>query len=641
MAIQNWKISVKLFLAFAVVIVTSALISTKIFLNIQNIEATSASANGLAGTITKTNALSKAMVDLSGEISCYLLTGDEAFAHAFDDRKLEIAKTLQQLGGMVASAEERAAIEGLSRAAENFISHAGEPELRLGHDPATREQATGLLRSGENAKWMNAFKVAIAAFLEHENDTRNARIAARDGAFADARVTLLIGAAIALAVAGLAGWLLFRQIAVPIVAMTAAMRRLASGDNQVAIPAAQRRDELGEMATAVQFFRDAAVEKLHLESEASEQRRAAEGARASGEAQRAAAAAAQARVMAALASGLDQLAQGQLLFRITEPFAAGYEKLRVDFNGAMDQLQQAMLAISGNTLAITSGTQEITAATQDLSRRTEQQAASLEETAASLDEITATVKKTAEGAKHTQQAVAAARGEAEKSGEVVRLAMQAMGGIERSSNQIGQIIGVIDEIAFQTNLLALNAGVEAARAGDAGRGFAVVASEVRALAQRSAEAAKEIKQLISTSTAQVDQGVELVAQTGRALERIVAQVAAITSEVSGIAASAIEQSTALQQVNTAINEMDRVTQQNAAMVEETTAAAHSLSQASGELGHSVGRFQVAEGSTVRKDTPRMGPRPAAPVPRGLMARGGAAAAARAAPDASEQSWEEF
>jgi methyl-accepting chemotaxis protein len=238
------------------------------------------------------------------------------------------------------------------------------------------------------------------------------------------------------------------------------------------------------------------------------------------------------------------------------------------------------------------GTQQIATASNDLSRRTEQQASSLEETAAALDEITATVRKAAEGATHARKVVADTKVDAEKSGEVVRKAVDAMGSIEKSSQQIGQIIGVIDEIAFQTNLLALNAGVEAARAGDAGRGFAVVASEVRALAQRSAEAAKEIKALISTSTQQVSEGVQLVAETGNSLERIMSKVAEINTVVSDIAAGAQEQATGLQQVNTAVNEMDKVTQQNAAMAEEATAAGRSLAVEAEQLAGLVGQFRL-------------------------------------------------
>jgi methyl-accepting chemotaxis protein len=266
--------------------------------------------------------------------------------------------------------------------------------------------------------------------------------------------------------------------------------------------------------------------------------------------------------------------------------------LHGDFNAAMEKLQETMQAIAANTAGVRSGASEINQASDDLSRRTEQQAASLEETAAALDEITATVKRAAESAKEARELVATAKTDAERSGEVVREMVGAMSGIETSSRQIGNIIGVIDEIAFQTNLLAFYAGVEAARAGDAGRGFAVVATEVRALAQRSAEAAKEIKALISTSGQQVDSGVKLVAETGKALVRIVDQVSRLNQVVGTIASSAQEQATGLNEVNTAVNQMDQVTQRNAAMVEESTAASHALASEAAELSQLVGQFQI-------------------------------------------------
>jgi methyl-accepting chemotaxis protein len=306
----------------------------------------------------------------------------------------------------------------------------------------------------------------------------------------------------------------------------------------------------------------------------------------------AASAAAQNFAISSTAEALSLLSQGDMTCRLEEPFAEDYEKLRADFNSSVESLQSTMQTITTAAAAIQGGTVEISSAADDLARRTEQQAASIEQTAAALDEITTTVKATADGAKHASEVAEAAKTEAEKSGEIVRHAISSMNAIEKSSKQISQIIGVIDEIAFQTNLLALNAGVEAARAGEAGRGFAVVASEVRALAGRSAEAAKEIKGLISTSTTQVDEGVDLVAQTGSALDRIVAQVIEVNKVVASIAASAREQSSGLGQVNAAVNEMDRATQQNAAMVEETTATVHSLSEQTQDLGQLLDRFEI-------------------------------------------------
>jgi methyl-accepting chemotaxis protein len=303
-----------------------------------------------------------------------------------------------------------------------------------------------------------------------------------------------------------------------------------------------------------------------------------------------------------VAAGLEQLAENNLTYRIERKVAPAFEKVRNDFNMAASTLEETLSAIMDSTESVGGGAHEIAQASNDLSRRTEQQAASLEETAAALDEITATVQRSADGAKKASDAASEARADANKSGEVVREAVAAMGAIEGSSRQITQIIGVIDEIAFQTNLLALNAGVEAARAGEAGRGFAVVAQEVRALAQRSAEAAKEIKILIATSTAQVERGVKLVGHTGEALADIVAKVGAIDGLISEIASSSDEQAQGLAQVNAAVNQMDQVTQQNAAMVEEANAAAASLSNESHELTRLIGQFQTKDNA--RQSAPR-------------------------------------
>jgi methyl-accepting chemotaxis protein len=405
---------------------------------------------------------------------------------------------------------------------------------------------------------------------------------------------------VALVLVGLAavlagGFLAVRAwVVTPIKGLQGTMGKLADGNLQASVAGRDRKDEIGGMARAVQVFKDAGVEKQRLETDAAAQRAAAEQERQQVEAERAAAAQQQEFVVHSVAAGLEKLSSGDLLFRLTTAFGGDYEKLRGDFNAAMDKLQETMQSIATNTQGVRSGAEEITQASDDLSRRTEQQAASLEETAAALDQITATVRRTAEVANEARNLVSTSKTDAERSGEVVRQTVGAMDGIESSSKQIANIIGVIDEIAFQTNLLALNAGVEAARAGDAGRGFAVVATEVRALAQRSADAAKEIKTLISASTQQVDVGVKLVSETGQALGRIVTQVSQLNGLVAELAASAKEQATGLGEVNAAVNQMDQVTQQNAAMVEQATAASHGLSSEVQELGRLVGQFRIGE-----------------------------------------------
>ncbi len=371
-----------------------------------------------------------------------------------------------------------------------------------------------------------------------------------------------------------------------------AMASLAGGDFTAAVPGVSRRDEVGGMAQAVQVFKEGLLREQALEARAATSAEAQRVQDEQRERERATQAAEQDAVVRGLATALAALAEGDLTASVDQPFAAHYDRLRTDYNAAISRLGTVVRQIVANADGIATGTMEITSATDDLSTRTERQAATLEQTAAALDEITTTVRTTAEGARQARDLVIAAQSGAVRSGEVVRDATAAMDAINASAVQIGQIIGVIDEIAFQTNLLALNAGVEAARAGDAGRGFAVVASEVRALAQRSAGAAKEIKALISASSDEVARGVSLVAATGQALQQIVAQVGDISGVVATIAGSVETQATGLAEVNVAVNEMDRVTQQNAAMVEQSTAACHGVSSQAADLAQLVAHFRI-------------------------------------------------
>jgi methyl-accepting chemotaxis protein len=379
----------------------------------------------------------------------------------------------------------------------------------------------------------------------------------------------------------------------PVVRMTGFMAKLAEGDTAAEVPDSDRRDEIGAMAAAVKVFRDGMLHNKQLgrEAEAARSRGEADRDRLAAEAE----AAAQTRLQEAtsgLASGLKRLAAGDLSFELTEPFAPDFEALRHDLNAAVAQLGETLRSVAQSTGSIDTGTREISQSATDLSKRTEQQAASLEETAAALDQITVNVSNSSKRADEARTVAVQANTSAAQSGKVVANAVDAMQRIEQSSNQISNIIGVIDEIAFQTNLLALNAGVEAARAGEAGRGFAVVAQEVRELAQRSAKAAKEIKGLISTSSNEVESGVKLVRDTGEALKTIEQYIITINHHMDAIATSAREQSTGLAEVNTAVNQMDQVTQQNAAMVEETNAASASLANEAGRLRELISQFNL-------------------------------------------------
>jgi methyl-accepting chemotaxis protein len=416
------------------------------------------------------------------------------------------------------------------------------------------------------------------------------------------QLTLLALACVLLGAAGAGASVLTarRQLA-PLATLRDAMSRVMRGDLSVTLPFAGRADDIGLMADAVHGFRDEALEKTRIAAEAAAQRATSEAERDAAGADSARRAADQAVVVRRLAEGLDRLSAGDLTVRLAEPFATDYEGLRADFNQAVERLEGAMSAVVSAVSGLNSGAGGIATAADDLSRRSEAQAASLEETAAALDQITATVRRTAEGAKEAHRAVGDAQAEAGRSREVVASAVEAIGGIEASSRQVAQIIGVIDEIAFQTNLLALNAGVEAARAGDAGRGFAVVAQEVRALAQRSADAAKEIKVHIGDSERQVASGVSLVGAAGETLQRIAGQVGAISAVITEIAASAQEQSSGLSQVNIAVNQMDQGTQHTTAMASRSASSSQALLDEVRSLADLVQRFKVGGTSaTVRR-----------------------------------------
>ncbi|MBB3918720.1 methyl-accepting chemotaxis protein [Rhizobium fabae] len=382
-----------------------------------------------------------------------------------------------------------------------------------------------------------------------------------------------------------------RLISSAVRAMAAKMERLAHGEDLAEIEGANNGHELGAMARSLMVFQETKHAKTAADIAAERARLAAEDQRQQQEGQRMADADAMEFAFRQISKGLDALSAGDLTARIGD-VDARYSIIRDRFNSSAASLESAFDAVVQAVSTIRSGLGEISTATNDLARRTEQQASSLEETVAALSEVTRGVNGMAEGAGRANDAVTTTRVTAEKGGEIVNHAISAMNEIQNSSARIESIIGVIDEIAFQTNLLALNAGVEAARAGEAGKGFAVVAQEVRELAQRSANAAKEIKHLISTSSDQVDVGVKLVGESGASLEQIVWHISTMSATVTEIAASARDQAFSLREVSAAGDQMDKVTQQNAAMVEQTTAAAQSLAHETDRLAALIGRFKT-------------------------------------------------
>ena len=466
-------------------------------------------------------------------------------------------------------------------------------------------------------------------------------------------ITIAIVGFVSALVAGLlSAWISTVKIARPLARLAQRMQALSEGDLDVEIPGAHRRDEIGDMARAVQVLKDHAVERQRLEANAETVQSRANMDRETLAAERARAAAEQAEAMRRLGEGLHALAEGDLGKRLDEGFSGEYARIRDDFNAAIDRLEQVMIGVVESAEVIERGATGISEASDNLAHRTEQQAANLEETAAALEEISATMRKASENADSARKEVAATDADTKKSATVVREAVVAMDAISKSAGQISQIIGVIDEIAFQTNLLALNAGVEAARAGDAGRGFAVVASEVRLLAMRSADAAKQIKGLITESGEHVKSGVRLVGDTGGALERIANQVSRLNALVNDIATGAKEQSAGLAEVNLAANEMDKTTQENAAMVGESSNATQSLSQEAARLAGLVAQFRVRRRGSApnlraelqkaaphafpNRAPPRPAPSPAAaPRPRPVAAR------TVNAPVSDDNDWKDF
>jgi len=650
--LSNVPIGKKLILAFASILLAISAMGGVVYLNLQEVKTSDALRSTANTMMRETSAAEFSLARQENSFRGYLVSSDPYYLDRTNSHRAAFKEKLDSLRGS-GTVEADAVIDDVERAADAWFEGVVVKGAALARDPATRAEAVAMVgNAGAADQLMTPVETAMdklkAINTAHLDEARGLQRRATTVA----ELSVVFGLLGAMLIAIGASVVLSRGIARPVMNMTDYMRKLMGGDNTIEVPCALRKDEFGQMGVAILAFRDAAIDKIRIEAEALANRSQSEVERAANEAEKAKTAEEDATALGALAQGLSAIADGNLTHRMTADVAPRAERLKSDFNAAVEQLQDAMAVVVTNVSAIRSGSGEISQAADDLSRRTEQQAASLEETAAALDEITATVNRTAAGARQASDTVQAAKGDAETSGNVVRDAVSAMGAIEKSAQEISQIIGVIDEIAFQTNLLALNAGVEAARAGDAGRGFAVVASEVRALAQRSAEAAKEIKVLISASTSQVNTGVALVGQTGEALQRIVGRVAEIDGLVSEIAASAQEQATGLQQVNTAVNQMDQVTQQNAAMVEQSTAASHSLSQEAESLASSVARFQIGSAvQTMRsahrteRNEPRHDTRPAArPAHRPVTAmrtvgRGGAAL--RQEPMAADEGWEEF
>ena len=591
----NWRIGKRLAFGFGIVMVLMTMVAgVAIGLGSQ----TSRAVAEMKRTSTVVAGLKDLLLDIrqTRSLTWYYLASHDGQALA--DRDATFAAYLAQhaeIEKIILSAKGKALLAEAHAAALAFIDRQGEMiGLERAGLPHSEPRFARAMTAMQDAT--RTYVQSITPLVQLDAEMNDAALASADSALRRASSLSLAIGILGVAVGSACAWLITRSIAGPVTGMTRAMAAIAAGDLSVEIPSSASGDEVGAMARAVETFKENGLRLRATEAEARRAGLAAAEERDRAEASRAEAAQQQQAVVSSLARGLDQLSRGDLTGRLDDGFARDYEKLRADFNATAASLEEALRLITKATGAIGSGSDEIAQASDDLSKRTEQQAASLEETAAALNLITQTVTTMAAGASEAAALAAGTKRAAENSGAVVRQAVEAMGSIKDSSDKVGRIIGVIDEIAFQTNLLALNAGVEAARAGDAGRGFAVVASEVRGLAQRSAEAAREIKALIAASGVQVENGVVLVGRTGEALRDIIGKVAEIDALVGEISASSRAQATGLSEVNVAVTQMDQIVQRNAAMVEEATAAAHALKQETRGLTGMVGRFRITAGA---------------------------------------------
>lgn len=521
-----------------------------------------------------------AAVDMETGMRGFMLSGDNAFLTPYELGYAQIGRLSVELSDAVS--DNPAQVQRVADASSiisKWRQTIVEPNLEMRRvigDSETMDDMADLVAEGRGKTYFDGFRAIMADFQAEEQALMDSRLALSAQTSQQTKTMVPTAIAVSIVIGGLLAWLIGSSMSRAVRSVTTSMRGLADGDHAVKITGQSRGDEVGEMARALEVFRDALVDMQEQEKQKAEGRDAELSA-----------------MVKELSGRLSLLSQGHLAVQIQDSFPEGYEQLRADFNTTCSTLHGIVEQVFDTSSSIRNGADEVSQASDDLSRRTESQAATLEQTAAALDELTVSVKSAADGARSVESTMTAAGAEAERSGEVVQSAVEAMSEIEQSSRHISQIISVIDDIAFQTNLLALNAGVEAARAGEAGRGFAVVASEVRALAQRSSDAAMEIKSLIDDSTKQVDRGVQLVGNAGDALKNIVTQVGHISTLISTIAEGASEQSTGLNEINGGMSQLDQVTQQNAAMVEEATAAGHLLKSDASKLADLMGHFKVS------------------------------------------------
>jgi methyl-accepting chemotaxis protein len=637
---RNLSISLRVSAAFGLILALLLAVAALAYQNVRFLERAQQQTAESFRLLDALAGLAQAMSDQETAVRGFALSENESHLDTVNAGREASTRLLEELKTLTAGdteQEERLA-QATSRIVDWQLKFAETAVTRL-KDETRRESALRTLRSPLSKGQMDEIRATLSEMRDAEREDLAQRNQAQDAAFMRLIEISAIGLGVLLLVIVVAIAMVRRSVVRPVQDMTATMRRLADGDLAVDVTGAEHRDEVGEMARALQVFKDGMVARRDAESEIERQREASEQRRVAREAQEQAAAREIADLVGAVAAGdvarrlseegkdglylaiaqginrltaavegmigelgtvLGAMADGRLDRRITGDYDGAFRRLKDDTNTMAERLSDIVARLSQAAGQVRSASDEISTGSQDLASRTESQAASIEQTAASMHEVTATVKQNADNAQAANQLATAARDTADRGGSVVQEAVQAVTQIEQSAQKISDIVGLIDEIAFQTNLLALNASVEAARAGEAGKGFAVVAQEVRALAQRSANASKDIKALIADSNAQVKTGAALVNRTGQSLTEIVTAIKKVSDIVAEIAAASREQATGLEQINTAVAGMDEMTQRNAALVEQTTAAAQALNGQAGELADAVGFFRIGNGASAAK-----------------------------------------
>ena len=612
--LSSLNIPKKLAVAFIAINLSAAVMMLVFATNIAMINRSTEQTNFHQDIHAKALALETAILRQNSQMRGYLVTGDDTYLKSYYEGRDDYDSTSAAIETMLDDQTMKDKLLESRAETQKWRAEWGDKSIEMVKQ-GDREGAMERVRGGGKAALVSAAVLPLRDLRDHEEAELEAQAEGQHTAITTAWIALAIGGLALITLAITLQRKLSRNIAAPIGELTDTMAALASGRNDVSVSGTERVDELGNMARAVLIFRDQAVAKVAADHDRE-------------------------RAMAEIGRKLHDLSQSDLRARLRD-LPEAFATVATDFNDALDQLCSVMSSVRGSIDSISTSSSEIRQAAADLSDRSEEQAAKLQSSSAAMSEITRKVGESAGIAVQANRAMSEARSEAEQGGAVVQRAIVAMQGIDQATREIAEIISVIDGIAFQTNLLALNAGVEAARAGDAGKGFAVVASEVRALAQRAADAASDVKSRILSATEHVTSGVELVNDTGGSLNRIIERVSSVSESISAMAEAAEQQSSGLLKVNEAISAMDAMTQQNAAMVEETTAATEMLAREARQLFEAFSIFKVddnagssrlAAAAPRRKVEPVMA-RPVAPPPPVVVGN--------LAVQPSEDDWSEF